>query len=939
MATPLLTTKLYAPPSRLNWVPRPQLIERLTQGLTCKLTLISAPAGFGKTALVSEWRASPAGQIPLAWLSLDDDDNDPARFLAYLIASLETLPLDAGASASLGADVQALFQPRHRPPLKAIITTLVNGLSSLPADVVLVLDDYHVIMAEPIHDAITYLLDHLPPRMHLIMTTRADPPLPLSRLRARGQLVELRAADLRFTPEEATVFLNQLMGLGLSAEDVAALEARTEGWIAGLQMAALALQGTLALQGMPSMSGREDARGFIKSFAGTNRYILDYLTEEVLLRQTPDVRSFLLETCILDQLSGPLCDAVTRRSDSQAILGQLDRANLFVTPLDDARKWYRYHRLFSDLLRGYLGDQPLDQVGELHRRASLWHEQNGFASEAIKHALDAQDVERAAALVERAALNILMRNEMTTVGNWLKALPQAIVYSRPRLCVLSAGVAAFTGQMQAIEPLLQKAESQVSPNAQDPDSRDLLGQVRLIRAFRLVFEGDMPGAGRLARESLEYLSEGDLLTRNFATWIVGFAHYLTQDLLTANQALDTLERSPAEDSLPVVLSFHMRASFQMLQGHLREAAQTFHQGMRIAEADMRRSDMGLVKPLSPGLGMIYQGLGELLREQNQLDEAERYLTQSVELGEQWGFVEVMADCYVALARVKRARGDWGSAHDILGKAEQLVQEHRLSPFTARQIIAHRARLWLAQGDVASAARWAASAEGISETGEDNDKLVVFWMHEVEQSTQARVFLAQHKFDQALDTLTPLVQAAEAGGWLGAGIELLALQALALNGQGHADAATDSLRRALELAEPEGHVRIFADEGEPMKLLIADFGLRIARRETPKPLLVYVEKLLSVFSVIGLAAPFQSEIRNLKHLHRTQVQVSEIVEPLSERELDVLRLIAEGHSNQEIATKLVLAVSTVKTHVNNIFTKLGVQSRTQAIAQAREIKLL
>ncbi len=934
MATPLLATKLYAPPSRSNWVPRQRLIERLSEGVQCKLTLISAPAGFGKTSLVTEWHASPAGRgVPLAWLSLDDDDNDPARFLAYLIAALETLPLDAGASASLGADAQALLQPRHRPPLKAVITMLVNSLSSLSAEVVLVLDDYHVIMAEPIHEAITYLLDHLPPRMHLIMTTRADPPLPLSRLRARGQLIELRTADLRFTQEEATVFLNQVMGLNLSTEDVAALAARTEGWIGGLQLAALALQGML------SMQGHKDVRGFIESFAGTNRYILDYLTEEVLQRQIPNVRSFLLDTCILDQLSGPLCDAVTHRSDSQAILNQLDRANLFLIPLDDARKWYRYHRLFGDLLRGYLSDQQADRVRELHRRASLWYEQSGFVSEAIGHALDAQDMERTADLVEQAAINVLMRSEMTTVNNWLKALPEAVLFSRPRLCVLSAGVMAFTGQMQAVEPLLQKAESQASLDAQDPDSRDLMGQVRLIRAFRLVFEGDLPGAGRLARESLEYLTERDLLTRNFATWIVGFSHYMDQDLLAAHQALDTLERSPTEDSLAVVLSFHMRASFQMLQGHLREAAQTFRQGMRLAEADVRRSDTGWARPLSPGLGMIYQGLGELLREQNQLDEAEQYLTQSVEVGEQWGFVEVMADCYVALARVKRARGDWGSAHDILGKAEQLVQEHRLSPFTARQIIAHRTRLWLAQGDVASAARWAASAEGMSETGEDSDKLVAFLMREIELSTLARVFIAQNQFDQAQDTLAPLVRAAEAGGWLGVNIELLALQALALHGQGHTEAAQVSLQRALELAEPEGHVRIFVDEGEPIRWLIADFRLRIVRRETPNPLLVYVEKLLSAFSVTGLAAPFQSEIRNLKHLHRTQVQVSEIVEPLSERELVVLRLIAEGYSNQEIATKLFVAVSTVKTHVNNIFTKLGVQGRKQAVAHAKELNLL
>ncbi len=938
MTTLLLTTKLYTPPARSNCVPRPRLIERLNAGLrgACKLTLISAPAGFGKTTLVGEWlapslalpRVAGEGGVGVAWLSLDDGDNDPARFLTYLVAALETLPAEAGQSASL-ADARALLQSRHHPPLKVILTTLVNSLTSLSADCVLVLDDYHVIAAEPIHEAVTFLLDHLPPRMRLVITTRVDPPLPLARLRARGQLVELRAADLRFTPEEAAVFLNQVMSLNLSTEDVAALEARTEGWIAGLQLAALALQGTLATPG-------QNARGFIESFTGTSRYILDYLTEEVLQHQAPNVRSFLLETCTLDQLSGPLCDAVTRRSDSQAILSQLDRANLFLTPLDDARKWYRYHRLFGDLLRGYLNERPPDQVAELHRRASVWHEQNGFVSEAIGHALDAQDVERAAGLIEQAAINVLLRSEMTTVGAWLKALPEAILHSRPRLCVLSAWVMAFTGQMQTVEPLLQKAESLVSPDTQDVDSRELLGQVKMIRAYRAIFEGDMPDAGRLARESLQYLPEGDALPRNFAMWIQGFSHYLDQDQ-SAAQVPDTLEHSQTADSLAVVLSFHMRASFQMLQGHLREAAQTFRQGARIAEADAQRSDAGWARPLSPGLGMIYQGLGELLREQNQLDEAERYLMRSVEIGEQWGNAEVVADCYVALARVKRARGDWGSAYDIFSKAEQLVQERRLSPFTVAQIIAHRARLWLAHGDVASATRWAASVNGLAETLEDSDKLLVFFMREIEQSTLARVFLAQGEFDQALRTLAPLVQAAETGGWLGACIELGALQALALYSQGHADAALDSLQRALEWAEPEGHVRIFVDEGEPMRLLISDFRLRISDR----PLYAYIDRLLQAFPQVN---PVPAPIQNQKHLHRppSGVQVSAIqnlVEPLSERELEVLRLVADGLSNQEIAAKLVLAVSTVKTHVNNIFTKLGVQSRTQAVARAREFKLL
>ena len=415
MPTSILATKLYIPPPRSKAVPRPRLVARLNEGLHRKLTLISAPAGFGKTTLVSEWVAGC--ERPVAWLSLDEGDNDLARFLAYLVAALQTITADMGKGLLAG------LQSPQPPPIELILTTLLNEITTIPDHFVLVLDDYHVIDAQPVDHALTFLLEHLPPQMHLVIATREDPQLPLARLRARGQLTELRAADLRFTPSEAAEFLNQVMGLNLSADDIAALETRTEGWIAGLQMAAL------------SMQGRSDTASFIQAFTGSHRFVLDYLVEEVLQRQPERVRSFLLQTAILDRLSGPLCDAVTGREDGRGMLDALERGNLFVVPLDDRRQWYRYHHLFADVLQARLMEEQPDQVSGLHRRASAWYEQNGLPSDAIRHALAAEDFERAADLIELAGPMVEESSLTATWLGWVRALPDELVRIRPVLSV------------------------------------------------------------------------------------------------------------------------------------------------------------------------------------------------------------------------------------------------------------------------------------------------------------------------------------------------------------------------------------------------------------------------------------------------------------------------------------------------------------------------
>jgi LuxR family maltose regulon positive regulatory protein len=910
MSTPILATKLYVPPPRPKAVLRPRLIEQLDDGLHRRLTLISAPAGFGKSTLLSTWLA--ACDRPAAWLSLDEGDSDPARFLSYLVAALRTIAAGVGEGA-LGA----LRSPQP-PPVESLLTDLLNEIAAVEGDLVLVLDDYHVIDAKPVDEALAFVLEHLPPRMHLIVATREDPRLPLARLRARGQLSELRAAELRFTPAEAAEFLGGAMGLNLSAQDIAALESRTEGWIAGLQLAAL------------SMRGREDVSGFIRAFAGDNRYVVDYLLEEVLQRQPERVRSFLVQTSILDRLSGPLCDAVTAQEGGNARLEALERGNYFVVPLDDKRRWYRYHHLFAEVLLAHLMAEQPDRVPTLHRRASEWYERNGSAADAIRHALVAMDFERAADLVELAVPAMRRSRQEATLLGWLRALPDEVVRFRPVLSADYAGALMQGGELEGVEERLRDAERWLDTTAdmrERPDTlaaamivvdegafRRLPGTIAMLRAGQALAVGDVPGTLTYARRALDFVPEDDHFTRGAAAAILGLASWTSGDLEAAHRSyadgMASLQKAGyISDAVGGVIAL---ADIRIAQGRLREAMRTYERGLRLA------TEHG--DPVMRGTADMHVGMGEIHRERNDLDAATRHLLKGKEQGEHTGFPQYRYRWRVAMARVLEARGDPDAALELLDEAERLY----VSDFhpNVRPVDALKTRVRVAQGRLGEAFGWARE-RGLSAHDE------LGYLREFEHVTLARALLARHGSDreersvrEAMGLLERLLQAAKAGGRTGSVIEILVLRALAREAQGEIPPARVLLERALRLAEPEGYVRVFVDEGLPMARLLSEAA---AHGIMPD----YVGKLTAVSQAEEQKSADQS------HLPAAQ----SLTEPLSKRELEVLRFIAQGLSNREISDRLFLALITVKGHNRNIFRKLQVRRRTEAIARARELGLL
>ncbi len=906
MPEPLLFTKLYIPPPRPGIVPRPRLIERLNDGLVKggRLTLISAPAGFGKTMLVSEWVAS-CGRL-VAWLSLDEGDNDPVRFISYLVAALQTI------KAGIDEGLLAILQSPQPPPTESILTTLLNEIATISDSFILVLDDYHVVDSKPVDQALTFLIEHQPPQMHLVITTREDPHLPLARLRARGQLTELRAADLRFTPAEAAEFLNQVMGLNLSAENIAALETRTEGWIAGLQLAAL------------SMQGRSDAASFIQAFTGSHRFVLDYLVEEVLQRQPEGIHSFLLKTAILDRLSGSLCDAVTGRKDGKGVLETLERGNLFVIPLDDQRQWYRYHPLFAEVLQARLIDEQPDQVFSLHQRASEWYEHNGSAADAIRHALAAKDFERAAILVELAVPEMRRNRQEATVTElgWLKALPNELVRFRPVLSVAYAYALFGGGELEAVEPRLRDAERWLDTTADtagmvvvdEDEFRRLSGMIALLRAAQALARGDMPEAAKNARRVLDLTPEDAHLMLGGAASVLGLAAWASGDLEIAR-------RMTADGMTNVWLAGYISsaiggaivlADIQIRQGRLHEAMTTYERGLQWATASGA--------PVLRGAADMYVGMSDLYREYNDLKTATQHLLTSQALGEHAGLPQNPYRWCAAMARIREAQGDLDEALDLLDKAERLYNSN-FSP-NVRPIATRKARVWVAQGRLGEALGWARE-QGLSVENE------LSYLREFDHITLVRVLLARYQSDrtdcsiqEAMGLLERLLKAAEEGGRTGSVIEILVLQASAYHAQGNLPAALLSLQHALALAEPEGYVRMFLDEGSSMMQLLRESA---AREIMPD----YTGKLLAVYE----AEKRKSEDKSL--LFPTQP----LIEPLSQRELKILQLIAQGLSNREIGERLFLALDTIKGHNRIIFDKLQVQSRTEAVARARELGLL
>jgi LuxR family maltose regulon positive regulatory protein len=896
----MLATKLYVPQPQPTAVVRPRLIERLNEGLHRKLTLISAPAGFGKTTVVSEWVA--CCDRPVAWLSLDEGDSDPTRFLAYLVAALQTIAADIGQTV-LGA-----LQSPQPPPIASTLTSLLNEITTVPDDIMLVLDDYHAIDAKSVDDALTFLIEHLPPNMHIAITTREDPRLPLARMRVRGQLTELRAADLRFTPTEAAEFLNQMMGLDLSEGDIAALESRTEGWIAGLQLAAI------------SMRGHDDAAGFIASFTGSHRFVLDYLVEEVLQRQPAPVRSFLLQTSILDRLTGPLCDTVTGQEGGQLRLESLERGNFLVVPLDDQRRWYRYHHLFADVLRAHLQAEQPEQVATLHQGASEWYEHHGSIGDAIRHAMAAGDVERAANLVERALPAYRRDRLSTTLLGWLKALPDEVIRWRPVLCVAYATVLMSNGELDDVEDWLRDAERWLDATADtaksppvgmvvifDEEFRRLPGLIAAYRAGHAYLLGDIPATTTHAQQALDLVPADDHVTRGAAAALLGLAFWASGDLEAAQQHYATGMASLGQAGFhsDVINGANTVAAIKMAQGRIRDAERTLEQAIQ------RATELG--NPNLHGTSDFLVGLSEIKRERNDLDAATDHLRRAQELAPGAEVSHNRARWCVAMARIKEARGDLDGALVLLDEAERLRGPDFFP--RVRPVAAVRTRIWLKQGRLDDARDWARE-RGLSAKDD------LSYLREFEHITLARLLLAEQarthprgSLHEVMALLDRLLHQAETGGSTKSAVEILLLQALAHQLAGDIPAALVPLKRALTLAEPEGYVRVFVDEGPPLATL-----LDAASKQGAAP--SYTRQLLTDSGTPENRPPTQQDL----------------IEPLSDRELDVLRLLATDLDGPEIARELNVTLNTMRTHTKNIYSKLGVTNRRAAISRADELGL-
>jgi LuxR family transcriptional regulator, maltose regulon positive regulatory protein len=911
-ANALLETKLHVPRSRSDAVPRPRLIETVRQGAAHRLTVVVAPAGFGKTTLLSGWLADTDGQAnAVGWVSLDPSENEPALFWAYVIRALQSVHPAAGTQA------MALLQSARPPAIETVLTTLINEIDAIDADFTVVLDDYHVIEAAPVHSALAFLLDHLPRRMHLVIASRADPPLPLSRLRARGELTELRAADLRFTLDEASAFLNQAMALDLSPNDTATLERRTEGWIAGLKLAAL------------SLKARGDVRGFVDAFSGDNRYIADYLVDEVLQSEPERVRRFLLGTAILDRMNGALCDAVTGGTGSQALLEDLERRNLFVVALDDRREWYRYHHLFADVLQKQSVARDPESAQSFHKRASEWYEAHGSPAAAIRHALEAQDVERAANLLEQTWPE---NNRSYESGNWLarvKTLPEGVLRNRPVLTMGYAWGLLNSGELEAAEPRLRDVErwlrtiSAGSDGPQTPATqmvvsnearfRSLSTELAAARVYLAQALGDVPGTLEHATRALELSPEGDLAARATGTALVALALWARGDLEAAyrtfSEALATM-RTAGHD-LDVIRGIFVLGDIRASQGRLREAASIYEGGLRLA-SEPAHSAAAETDELHLGLSEVHREWNDLASATKHLDAMARAAEQTAHKGNKWRWG-------MAMARVCEARGELDRALELLSDA---AKHERRDPIPRlRPIPALEARIRIAQGRVDDAMGWVSKAK----LSVDDD---LSYLREFEHVTLARVLIARHgtrggerSAAEAVGLLDRLRTAAEAGGRIGSVIEILAVHAVAQHALGNLRGALDSLTQALACAEPEGYLRVFLDDGSAMRELLRHATARGLAGE-------YTRRVLAAFD-----APRQPVAPS------GGSTVAGLIQPLTTREQEILRLIAAGLRNQEIAEHLDISAATVKRHIANAYGKLGVGHRTEALVRAAELKLL
>ncbi len=913
-----LKTKLYTPPTRRHLLQRPRLTGRLDEGLHYPLTLLSAPAGFGKTTLLSTWceaKASDAGFLPLAWISLDKSDNDPIRFFEYVIAALETL--------HPGIDSEQLVTLLHasQPVLtETFLTALVNILAAFPQDFVLIFDDYHEIDAQPITDALLFLLSALPQHMHLFIASRTEPLLALPRLRARGQLNELRASDLRFTRDEAANFLCDTLGLPLVPADVALLEERTEGWITGLQLAAL------------SMRGRKDTSSFIASFTGEHRYVADYLFTEVLDQQPEHMQLFLLYTASLQRLSGALCNALMEQEDGQATLEALEQANLFLFPLDDQRQWYHYHQLFRDFLLARLQNTQPEMLPVLRRRASDWYEKNGLPAEAIEYAIQAGDVEHAANLIERHSNTLLLRRgEVRMQLHWMEVLPEALIRLRPQLSVDYAWVLYMAGQADAAERRLNEVERNISVLSEfagdqtiqisltQEEVKTITANIAMVRATIASFQGDMQQSVALSQQALAQSSQEDVKQRCFAAFHQAFALVMQSDTEAALSSLaEANELALLSDNIYIAfMSAHHTGLLRSLQGKPMQALHAFQHAIQIAT---RQADQLL------DVGISYMSVGMIYYEWNELDKALYFVSQGIERAEKGGNVRLLLYGYVMLAQVKYAQGENDSVASLLQKVEQLVQQPGFAEEAIAEIAVHLATFYLMQGNLEAATPW------IQNYVPPIDDSPVDLVHTFNYLTLSRMLLMQKKFAEAVGHLDKLYQFARAKVYVLFIIRALVLKAVILYKQRSIDQAIATVTEALSYSEVGGWVRIFVDEGAAMEELL-QHTLKAQQKGQ------LVTSGLTASSVHKLLAAFSSPSNEVTLLtEKTPHSVQPLLVPLSERELEVLHLITTGLSNHEIAQKLIIEMNTLKTHIKHLYSKLNVQTRTQAIVRARELHI-
>ncbi len=918
----LVATKLRAPSPRQKLVARVHLTHLLDRARQTRLTLLSAPPGFGKTSLVVEWlQQSP---MATAWVALDEGDNDPVRFWSYVIQALT--PIYPG----LGQNVFSSASLSPSDLLEQTVIGLINTISSAVEEAMLVLDDYHVVDAPAIHQSVTFLLQRLPPHLHVVIISRVDPPLSLGLLRARDELLELRASDLRFTGQEAADFLSKVMGVTLSARDLEALEAHTEGWPAGLQLAAL------------GMRGRQNIPDFIASFKGVHRFMLDYLTEEVLQRQSEEIQTFLLHTSILDRLTAPLVEEVTEQSGGQAMLERIEQSNLFLIPLDEERGWYRYHHLFGEYLGKCLQQRQPGLAPRLHRRAARWYDAQGLVTQAISHALDGEDVEHAATLIGRIAEATLMRGEMATLQGWLDALPVDLVLRRPDLCLFQAWLSIINGRMEVSQRFVEAAFRGLSSggSGEGAATSAQLSEIAVIRSFIAVLQADYPQLKERIAQLLPQLPETGPFVRSFRLLAQGFAHDFDGDTDAAAHdylAAGVMSREHG-NLLAASLATSQMGDLSMQRGQLHRAAEAYQQALDLLIPGGQPTVA--VPPLLLQAN-AEMGLGALRYEWNQLAAARQVLERAVELGRHYDHMLLLGASAVHLARVRMAQGDDAGAREALQEATRAIPPSGGTIF-ATYIGVYVAMLELMAGDLDAATRWALDQEhghtmdALTRAGHD-----IVQIRELQNLGMARVLIAQSNGGRALGLLADTETMARSAGHMTAVVQALALQSLALAKTGHhtdREQALECLSQALILAESEGYIRTFVDEGAPMATLLTELRANQNRQlakdgALPLVSMQYLDRLLDVCGQ-PVAAPIIASSGG-----GTTPSAQQLIEPLTKRELDILRLVNRGLSDAEVAQELVLSVGTVHWHMKNIYGKLEVHRRTQAIVRARDLGLL